>query len=99
MKCFSHLFVLGVVSGAIFLSYSARVSFGQGVISVKLKTVLKQLQAEAEQISAAPANQEKAKAWLAPNRDAVKFAAEMSHAFPHTSILGDRIEPHTAQHL
>ena len=99
MRSFSHLFVLAVFSAASFLSYSSRISSAQIVTSVKLKTALKRLEADAKQISAASANQEKAKAWLALNRDAVKFAAEMNQEFPHTSIRGDRVEPQAADDL
>ncbi len=64
-----------------------------------LQQSLKKLQALAQKIAHASTNQEKAKAWLAMNHEAVKFAEEMNRAFPHTDIHGDKIDPPEAQKL
>jgi uncharacterized protein YecE (DUF72 family) len=65
-----------------------------------LKTALRQIQEDAKQISDAASNQQKAKAWIALNRDAVKFSAKMNRSFPHSRIIqGDRTEPQAAESL
>ncbi|HZR27474.1 MAG TPA: outer membrane protein assembly factor BamD [Terriglobales bacterium] len=64
-----------------------------------LQQSLKKLQAQAQKIAHASTNQEKATAWLAMNREAVKFAQEMNRAFPNSTIHGATVEPAEAEKL
>jgi len=85
-----------ILTCVIFVSFA----FAQaGAPHAALQQSLKRLQALAQKIAHATTNQEKAKAWLAMNHEAVKFAEEMNHVFPHTDIHGDKIDPPEAQKL
>src|SRR5260370_41685878 len=86
---------------ALLLVYAAFASsvFAQAVPPVSLQLSLKKLQTQAQKIAHATTNQEKAKAWLALNHEADKFAVEMNRAFPHPSIHGEKISPPEAQQL
>jgi len=90
MKYFAILFAC-----AVFVAPS----FAQAAAPAGLQASLNKLHAEAQKIARAATNHEKAKAWLALNHEAIKFAQEMNRAFPHSRIHGDRIEPQAAQRL
>ena len=90
MKYFPILFACAVFAAP---------SFAQAAPPAGLQASLNKLHAEAQKIARAATNQEKAKAWLALNHEAVKFAEAMNRAFPHSRIHGDRIEPQAAQRL
>ena len=83
MKYFPILFACAVFAAP---------SFAQAAPPTGLQASLNKLHAEAQKIARAATNQEKAKAWLALNHEAVKFAEVMNRAFPHSRIHGDRIE-------
>src|SRR5262249_13380602 len=63
----------------------------------KLRTELQNLRSLAEQIKGAQDDHEKARLWLAMNRDAKDFADQMNAVFPDTAIKGDEISPRLAQ--
>src|SRR5260370_32221918 len=84
MKYFALSFVYAAFASSVF---------AQAVPPTNLQVSLKKLQTQAQKIAHATTNQEKAKAWLALNHQAVKFADEMNRAFPHSSIHGDKISP------
>ena len=84
---------------AIFSSSTFAQAPAPPVSHAALQQSLQKLQALAEKITHASTNQEKAKAWLAMNHEAVKFAAEMNRVFPNSSIHGDKIDPPEAQKL
>jgi hypothetical protein len=44
-------------------------------------------------------NDQKARSWLALNREAKKFADQMNVAFPKTTAKGDKIFPEEAQRI
>ncbi len=90
MKYFALSFVYAAFASSVF---------AQAVPPTNLQVSLKKLQTQAQKIAHATTNQEKAKAWLALNHEAVKFAVEMNRAFPHPSIHGDKISPPEAQKL
>ncbi|HTC94984.1 MAG TPA: outer membrane protein assembly factor BamD [Terriglobales bacterium] len=84
---------------AIFSSSTFAQAPAPPVSHAALQQSLQRLQALAQKITHASTNQEKAKAWLAMNHEAVKFAGEMNRVFPNSSIQGDKIDPPEAQKL
>src|SRR5260370_16627806 len=90
MKYFALSFVYAAFASSVF---------AQAVPPANLQVSLKKLQTQAQKIAHATTNQEKAKAWLALNHEAVKFAVEMNRAFPHPSIHGGKISPPETQKL
>ena len=65
----------------------------------QLQAELRSLATLAQEIAAAPTNEEKARRWLELNRNAKKFGEEMNAVFPETTIKGDKISPAEAQQL
>lgn len=65
----------------------------------QLQADLRSLATLAQEIAAAPTNEEKAHGWMELNRKAKKFGEEMNAVFPETSIQGDKISPPEAQQL
>jgi hypothetical protein len=63
----------------------------------KLRTELQKLRSLAEQIKGAKDDHEKARLWLAINRDGKDFADQMNAVFPDTAIKGNEISPRLAQ--
>jgi hypothetical protein len=98
MKSFLGIRVLTLLCSGIALLSLTRITFAQSTPD-PLKTALRRIQEDAKQISAATSSQQKAKTWIALNRDAVKFSAKMNRSFPHSRIQGDRTEPQAAETL
>ena len=82
----------GLVTGSL-----SPVAAAQGTASTKLNAAFITLQDDSRQVSSAASKQEKAKAWLRLNHDAVRFAGEMNRAFPHSQYSGETIDPPEAQ--
>jgi len=86
-----------VVSG--FAQQNSPASAAANQAKAQLQAELRSLATLAQKIANAPTNEEKARGWLALNRQAKKFGEEMNSAFPGTSIKGDKISPAEAQKL
>jgi len=67
--------------------------------AASLKTEVQKIEVLAEQIAGANTNDQKARSWLALNREAKKFADQMNVAFPETTAKGDKIFPEEAQRI
>jgi hypothetical protein len=67
--------------------------------AASLETEVRKIEVLAEQIAGANTNDQKARSWLALNREAKKFADQMNVAFPKTTAKGDKIFPEEAQRI
>jgi hypothetical protein len=86
-----------VLSG--FAQQDSPASPAVGQARSQLQAELRSLATLAQEIAAAPSNEEKARDWLELNRKTKKFSEEMNGVFPETSIQGDKISPPEAQQL
>jgi hypothetical protein len=90
-----------LTSTALVLSVLAQLNpLAAGAQSAaSLKTEVRKIEVLAEQIAGANTNDQKARSWLALNREAKKFADQMNAAFPKTTAKGDKIFPEEAQRI